>query len=73
MKKIKEFFQDESGMFSMGRLITFFIFIISCFILLWSLFNKTIPDNSDIIKWLFGFSIGGKVIQSFAENIKSPK
>jgi len=66
---MKQFFVDNTGSLSMGRLITFFLFVCGTIILFWSMFNNQIINNADIIKWIYGISFGGKVIQSFAENI----
>jgi len=66
---MKQFFVDDTGSLSMGRLVTFLLFLIATFILFWSLFKNEIAVNGDIIFKLYTISLGAKTFQSFAENI----
>jgi hypothetical protein len=56
-------------MFSIMRFISFLLIAIGIFLIFWSLFGGSLDKNSDFIKWIFGISFGGKVLQSFAENL----
>jgi hypothetical protein len=69
---MKQFFHDQKGQLSMGRLLSFLLFINMVI-----MFNyKTIMSNdlgvniANIIIWSFGIAIIGKGIGKFAEGKK---
>ena len=66
---MKQFFKDSSGELSMGRLLSFLVFLVVTFVFVYvSMTEKELTNNiRDLIAIGWGTAIVGKGIQKFAE------
>ena len=64
---MKQFFCDEKGQLSMGRLLTFCLFIVAIGMWIFGVATELTANNTDIIQWALVTSIGGKAVQKFGE------
>jgi len=69
---MKNFFKDDNGNLSMGRLLAFALFFICCgvWIFIKATGKEISANDTALIQWGWGVSIIGKGVQKFAENIK---
>ena len=73
---MKQFFCDDTGALSMGRLLTFVIAMNSIIILNIAAFvgNGEIGTNlGNVVIWSLGVAMGGKAIQTFGESYGAKK
>lgn len=69
---MKQFFCDEKGQLSMGRLLTLILFVL-CAVMWVVNFKDLSANNMVLIQWGFITAIGGKALSKGAENLGGKK